>query len=230
MVRATQTSRKDRILDAAEHAFADLGFDGASLRQIVQRAKVNLATVYYYFGSKEGLMVAVFVRRIGPLRQEQMEMLHRFEEEAGLRPLRLEKILEAMLLPPLRLMASASVKDKAVTRLIGRLATEPNPHTQELVRREFEDARMAFVNAFRRSLPTLPLPDLRWRIEFVWGTLAFVLCNPGKIEMVTGGLCNPSETPTVLAQMILFFCAGFHAPALGHRAAVKSAEFGGLVQ
>jgi len=174
---------------------------------------VNLATVYYYFGSKEGLMAAVFKRRFEPLRQQHLELLRRFEREAGGRPLTVNKILEAMLLPPLQLTAAASAKNKAVTRLIGRMVTEPNPQTQELLRRETEDARSVFLTAFQRSLPHLPMPDLRWRIEFVWGGLAFILCNPGKIEKVTGGICNPADTQTVLAQMIAFFAVGFRAPA-----------------
>ena len=45
-------SRRERILEAAEQVFGDAGFAGASMRAIVRRAKVNLATVYYYFGSK----------------------------------------------------------------------------------------------------------------------------------------------------------------------------------
>ncbi|MBM3892065.1 MAG: helix-turn-helix transcriptional regulator, partial [Verrucomicrobia bacterium] len=75
MSPSSEQSRKMRILDAAEKAFADLGFEGASLRHIVQEARVNLATVYYYFKSKEGLMAAVFERRFGPLRNEHFEAL-----------------------------------------------------------------------------------------------------------------------------------------------------------
>ena len=79
--------RKTRILDAAERAFADSGFAGASLRCIVQDAGVNLATVYYYFESKKGLMQAVFKRRFGPMRQEQLELLRRYEAGAPSREL-----------------------------------------------------------------------------------------------------------------------------------------------
>jgi len=68
MAKDTETSRRERILDAAERAFGDYGFTGASLRRIVVEARVNLATVYYYFGSKNGLMEAVLKRRFGPLR------------------------------------------------------------------------------------------------------------------------------------------------------------------
>jgi len=56
--------KKDHILDVAERIFSDMGFDGASTRMISGEAGVNMAMLNYYFGSKEGLFLAVFDRKI----------------------------------------------------------------------------------------------------------------------------------------------------------------------
>jgi TetR/AcrR family transcriptional regulator len=48
-----------RILAAAEQAFAEHGIAGARTDQIVRAAGVNKALLYYYFGSKEKLYAAV---------------------------------------------------------------------------------------------------------------------------------------------------------------------------
>ena len=56
--------KKDHILDVAERVFSDMGFDGASTRMISGEAGVNMAMLNYYFGSKEGLFLAVFERKI----------------------------------------------------------------------------------------------------------------------------------------------------------------------
>lgn len=56
--------KKDHILDVAEKIFSDLGFDGASTRMISSEAGVNMAMLNYYFGSKEGLFLAIFERKI----------------------------------------------------------------------------------------------------------------------------------------------------------------------
>ena len=56
--------KKDYILDVAEKVFSELGFDGASTRVISGEAGVNMAMLNYYFGSKEGLFVAVIERKI----------------------------------------------------------------------------------------------------------------------------------------------------------------------
>jgi AcrR family transcriptional regulator len=59
-----KVDKKDHILDVAERIFSDMGFDGASTRMISGEAGVNMAMLNYYFGSKEGLFLAVFERKI----------------------------------------------------------------------------------------------------------------------------------------------------------------------
>jgi len=217
MPRAVEQDRQTRILDAAENAIGEFGFAGASLRHIVLEARVNLATVYYYFGSKRGLMEAVLKRRFDPLRREHLAMLRQLEAAAKGRPLAVERILEAMLLPPLRLMATAFARHQAVTRLIGRIVTEPNADTEEIARSQRAAVRTAFLKALQRSLPNAPAPALAWRLEFVWGALAIVLCNPRRLELETHGGCNAADADHLLAEMIRFFAPGFHALARDQR-------------
>jgi AcrR family transcriptional regulator len=41
-----------RVLEAASELFAERGFAGATIREIAERAQVNVATGHYHFGSK----------------------------------------------------------------------------------------------------------------------------------------------------------------------------------
>lgn len=50
-----KSETQERILRAAASEFADKGYKGASIRMISSLAKVNVAAVNYYFGSKENL-------------------------------------------------------------------------------------------------------------------------------------------------------------------------------
>ncbi len=53
---------RDRLMDAALRLFALKGFESASVREIVEAAEVARPTLYYYFGSKEGLYLELVER------------------------------------------------------------------------------------------------------------------------------------------------------------------------
>lgn len=52
-----------QIIRTAEALFAQKGYEGASVRDIAEAAGVNSAMISYYFGSKEGLIKALFEER-----------------------------------------------------------------------------------------------------------------------------------------------------------------------
>jgi len=52
-----------QIMEAAEELFAEKGFNGTSVRDIADKAGVNLAMISYYFGSKDKLLEAIFEYR-----------------------------------------------------------------------------------------------------------------------------------------------------------------------
>lgn len=212
-----QEDAPSRILDAAEEMFAERGFDGASMRQLASAARVNVATAYYHFGSKEEVLAAVLDRRFGPVREQQWEALRRLELEHVDKPLSLETILEAMLLPPLRL--ADTPRGEIAMRLMGRLLLDPNPCAQQLLQKQYTDLRAAHLKAVQRAVPQLPTADLYWRFELLWGAFTFVLCNPSRIEHSTEGVCNPNQTDAVLSQLLSVYIAGFRAPAVNTRSA-----------
>ncbi|MCI1047027.1 TetR/AcrR family transcriptional regulator [Caballeronia zhejiangensis] len=50
---------RDTLLAAAEHVFARFGYDGATVERISKQAKCFESLIYYHFGNKERLFVAV---------------------------------------------------------------------------------------------------------------------------------------------------------------------------
>lgn len=64
-----------QIMEAAEVLFAEGGFNGTSVRDIAEKANVNLAMISYYFGSKEKLLEALFAYRGENLKVQMESML-----------------------------------------------------------------------------------------------------------------------------------------------------------
>src|SRR3954453_7384357 len=90
-----------QLLLTAERLFAEHGLAGVSLRQIaVDAGSANNSAVAYHFGSKEGLIQAIFGYRLPQLLQRR-ELL-----KARLHPGDLRARLEAHLLPVLELAES----------------------------------------------------------------------------------------------------------------------------
>ena len=65
-----EVSTRDRMLDAALGAFSELGYDGASTREIAARAGVNQGLIPYYFGSKQELWQEAVDRCFASLHRE----------------------------------------------------------------------------------------------------------------------------------------------------------------
>ena len=51
---------QSRLLDAAVDLFAEKGFDGTSVQEIVARAEVTKGAMYHYFRSKDDLLYAIY--------------------------------------------------------------------------------------------------------------------------------------------------------------------------
>jgi len=65
---STFSEKQIQILQVAETLFAEKGFDGTSIRNIAKEAKINVAMVSYYFGSKERLLESLILFRTTDLK------------------------------------------------------------------------------------------------------------------------------------------------------------------
>jgi AcrR family transcriptional regulator len=74
-------SRTD-LLDVAEAVFAEKGYSGARVDEIAARTSTTKRMIYYYFGSKENLYIAVLERAYRGIRSAERAM-----DLGGLAPL-----------------------------------------------------------------------------------------------------------------------------------------------
>src|SRR3954452_3932365 len=66
------------ILEVATHEFADLGYAGARVDEIAAKTRTTKRMIYYYFGGKEGLYLAVLEQAYRHIRdlEQQLDVDH----------------------------------------------------------------------------------------------------------------------------------------------------------
>jgi AcrR family transcriptional regulator len=76
------------IIEAATREFAEKGYGGARVDAIAARTRTSKRMIYYYFGGKEGLYLAVLEEAYAGIRRAEATLdLERLEPEAALRTL-----------------------------------------------------------------------------------------------------------------------------------------------
>src|SRR5918996_3247240 len=65
--RPGASGTREAILDAARRAFAEHGYQRATIRAVAELAGVDPALVHHYFGTKQGLFVAAVQLPVNPV-------------------------------------------------------------------------------------------------------------------------------------------------------------------
>ncbi len=202
---------KTGILDAAERLFADRGIAATSLRAVTSAAGVNLAAVHYHFGSKDGLVQAVFSRRLEAVNGERLRLLDACEEAGGGAPT-IEDVLHAFVVPVLRMGLTLESGDVA-KRLFGRLHVEPSQVIERVMSEQFGAVARRFIPAIVRAVPDVPEEEVLWRIHFAIGAMAQTCLDTHRLQMISGGRCDPSDVDGAIERLVRFLAAGLSAAA-----------------
>lgn len=80
MTNKDSINSKQRILEAAEQIFAEVGFDGARVDDIASKAGVNKALIYYYFESKDAILDELFEKLMADGKSVQSRTLSDYPE------------------------------------------------------------------------------------------------------------------------------------------------------
>lgn len=202
---AEKVETRDAILDAAERLFADAGIDGTSLRHITSDAGVNLASVNYHFGSKEGLVRSVLSRRFRPITEQRLSELDACEAEGTPE---LEAVLHAFVAPVIRMLAEDPDQGAHFIRFMGRLHTELNSSTQAMLHEEFAETLHRFETALRNALPDHPPDQIYWRFHFAMGSMLHTIACGHLLTEYTRGVCNYDDPEDVIRRLVSFMAAG----------------------
>ena len=206
---ATLPDTRSCLLDAAERLFAERGIASASLRAITREAEANLAAVHYHFGSKEGLVRAVFGRRLEPLNRERLKRLAEITASGG-KP-DVQGLVAAFVEPPLAMIGSEP-GGRAFAQLLARSVLEPGAGARELVLEQFAPVIDRFAEALGRALPELPREEIFWRLHFMIGSLSFTAGLGFLVDRFAGVPDGTTDPAAVSRRLVAFLTGGMRRP------------------
>lgn len=201
---AERPTARARILDAAEAVFSDAGFEGASMKTIAARCGVAQGLLHYHFEGKEGLYGAVIERRSTAINAARDALLDAVPEHA---PDRLERILHALVAPPLGPEGGGA----AYARIFGALAAGTE-RDAALVRKHYEATANRFIAAIQGAVPGLGREGAAWGYSFAIGALVSVVGRTGRPERL-GGRAELAPIEEVADRLVRFLAAGIRAHA-----------------
>lgn len=204
---------RDRILKAAEMAFAGHGYAGTSLREIVKRARVTQALITYYFGTKEALFKEVFLRRGREIATRRLAALEALRSRRT--PFSLAEVVAAYLRPALEMRRTR--EGRAFIRLQSRMHTEPPRFADRLRREVYDDTVRAYLSAIRKAAPHLSQRTAYWRMVLVIGAYLYAHSDAHRLEKMSRGVCNAEDVDEMLRQITAFVVGGLMAPDAGRR-------------
>ena len=202
---------KEKILDAAEQLFADRGFPSTSMRDITQHAAANIAAVNYHFGSKEALLLAVLKRRIEPVNQARVARLDELESSAGDQPISTEELVRTFLTPVFETWQEHGGAAPKYMKLLGRIHAEVDQDLRTKFIQETGAVLERFATAFERGLPALDASEVRWRVLFLVGSMAYTMTWGTALLEVGDQARRDSEQ--VLETLIQYTTAGMTVPS-----------------
>jgi AcrR family transcriptional regulator len=148
LIPATTTSRgteaRARLIEAATLLFADQGFTATSTREICQAAGVNVASIHYYFGDKDGLYRAVLLRPI-----QDADLAFRNLDDASISlACHLHQVIGAICCP------SNQADRAAMMRLYLRELIEPTAGCADLISQHIQPQHERLVGCLARHIGT----------------------------------------------------------------------------
>ncbi len=202
-----------RILDAAEELFSQRGFYGVSVRAVAEQAGVNTALAHYYFGTKQGMFDAVFLRRADIINGERLQAMERYEREAGAR-MTVEGLIEAFLMP---LLDRALHSDRGWKNYFAIMAQMNNSRDlgTDTMTRFFDPLVQRLIDTLHRILPDARKEDLFWSYHMLTGSLTLTLCDTARLDRLSGGLCRSADIDAIAPRMVRYCSAGLLAVCQG---------------
>ena len=201
---------KDRLLDAAEGLFCERGFEGTSIRDIAASAGCNIASVNYYFGSKEKLYEEVWRRHLIPMRDIRIASINKVMSQTEARP-NLEYLLRSFADTFVGSMVDTS-RVSRLSKLMAREYIDSHLPTNMFVNEVIKPTMTAMHKAIIKTCPDLDESKVLLVIFSVIGQLVHVVHVKTMFEQGGDNLGLPIfDSDKAIDHIVKFSAAGIRA-------------------
>jgi len=198
----------------AERLFGENGFEAVSLREVTREAGANVASVNYYFGSKEGLIDAIILNHIKPCCEERLRMLEELRVKYGSEAISVPELVRAFLEPMFTEVGERKETRKIFAKIMSRLTTEKGHAVPEEALPFFEKVMKNFVWEFKKSLPDLSREDIITRMHFSVGVFVHAMTQEETIKTISGGQIGKASAKQTFEKILRYCAGGFSAVIL----------------
>lgn len=202
-------SRFDAILDSAETAFANSGYQGATMREIAELAGVAQGLIHYHFKNKEDLFEAMISRRSEHINQGRADLLNAILQ--GDTDPCLEQIVEALFRPTIEAGISQASDGGAFAQILVSTANSAGGRDQELTTKYYDPIAQKFISAFMKVETGLTREDAVWAYMFAIGVGMTMMAKTGRAARLSDGLCDDGDADKMLTKIVPFICSGIRA-------------------
>jgi hypothetical protein len=135
-----------------------------------------------------------------------MEALNRYDAETDGRPT-VEGALRAFLDTDLDLYSQGGENWKNYGALGAVMSN--TAFGAEQMDLHFDPVVLRLIDLLKKALPDCPERDIFWGYHFVTGALMLTLARTGRIDRLSGGLCDSNDFGSIKDRMASFMAAGF---------------------
>lgn len=193
-MKMEKADKRASILEAAEKLFSELGYEGASTRQIAKEAGANMAMINYYFGSKEGVFMEIMGQRIADFKHQLNEIK---ETEAT--------VMEKLLLVVER-YASRILCNLTFHKMMQReLSLPQRPEMFSTIKSAMLENMSVIEGIITEGIEegTFRKVDVRMLIATLMGTISNVAISPSKITSGTSLDINVKKDRKLITERLI---------------------------
>lgn len=202
---------REKILDAAEDAFAMGGYNGVSMKQIAQACDVDTSLMHYYFENKEGLFRAVILRRSGAVVALRRKSLQAYVDQVG-DALEVEGLLYAYLKPTFDYVRQGGDRYRNYLSIIAQLNAAPPGLMPGFETTPYDPVVQEFVALLGRAAPQRSAAEVYWFYHMLSGAITLTWAQTGRIDSLSQGLCQSEDLDRACLELIAVFADGLRRP------------------